>query len=539
MPKISDLTTQATPITTAVVPVVQSGTTFKATLLSLFDTLTAYIQTGIGVVARTITSRLQEKVSVKDFGATGDGTTDDTSAIQAALAWIKTRGRGGKLIFPAGTYCISGTLPLDSSGLVVEGEGADEGRVTWGKWPTRIKWIGSATDNMLEIDSLLTGTVRGGTIRGLVIDAQDTSGVNPLYANPSSSHWRLQNVCFRNYGAGSARVYLGTSCYGWDIDDVEIFNSQNIGIHLEGLNHHTTFRRLRGAGTGVTAATSLVRVGESDRCSNINFIACDFEAQNTTYQVELLNCRAVSVQGGYSEVTSNGITAIFRLGVTGTSTVEGFSMNGFYVQGNDPTYTFAQAINILNASGVDIGGGNHFRNITTAVINANSTACPNSNFGAGNYLESVGGGTVKFANLSTGWSFHDSGTTTPTVVGTGGSANAYTTQKCQYWVRDGRCFFDLEITLSALNSTGALTIETSIPYTAAINYDYSVSIGQYSGLTLAAGNILTAYVTRNTNDINLRESVGVGTGSTSVLNTEASATMSIKCSGNFPIQPGP
>lgn len=68
--------------------------------------LIGFVQAGAGAVARSVQSRLQDSVSVKDFGAVGDGVTDDTIAIQAAIDYLSTNS-GGLLYFPFGTYVIS------------------------------------------------------------------------------------------------------------------------------------------------------------------------------------------------------------------------------------------------------------------------------------------------------------------------------------------------------------------------------------------------------------------------------------------------
>lgn len=60
----------------------------------------------------------QMMVNVKDFGAVGDGSHDDTSNIQDAITAVSG---GGKVYFPAGTYKIAGTLTLPSDNISFEG----------------------------------------------------------------------------------------------------------------------------------------------------------------------------------------------------------------------------------------------------------------------------------------------------------------------------------------------------------------------------------------------------------------------------------
>ena len=58
--------------------------------------------------------------NVKNYGAKGDGITDDTTTIQAA---INAAGKGGIIHFPEGTYLVSATFSSDD-GLTYRGEGA-------------------------------------------------------------------------------------------------------------------------------------------------------------------------------------------------------------------------------------------------------------------------------------------------------------------------------------------------------------------------------------------------------------------------------
>ena len=62
-----------------------------------------YNQGGTGAVTTNVKAKLQEFVSVKDFGAVGDGTTDDRAAFQAAV----NAAQNGVMFVPSGTYYIS------------------------------------------------------------------------------------------------------------------------------------------------------------------------------------------------------------------------------------------------------------------------------------------------------------------------------------------------------------------------------------------------------------------------------------------------
>jgi hypothetical protein len=78
-----------------------------------------YKSKGIGAVTRTVESKLADVVSVKDFGAVGDGVADDTAAIQAAIDYvIYNVGSGvpvnhpGAVFMPGGTYRTTDTIHL-------------------------------------------------------------------------------------------------------------------------------------------------------------------------------------------------------------------------------------------------------------------------------------------------------------------------------------------------------------------------------------------------------------------------------------------
>ena len=96
-------------------------------------------------------------LNVKDFGAAGDGKTDDTQAIEKAFAALVKNRKKGVLYFPSGNYLISKTLEFASTDEKLNpgksGNRAAKGKAIVGQNPenTLIIWNGEKEGTMLHL----------------------------------------------------------------------------------------------------------------------------------------------------------------------------------------------------------------------------------------------------------------------------------------------------------------------------------------------------------------------------------------------------
>lgn len=163
-------------------------------------------------------------LDVRSFGAAGDGVTDDTAAIQAAIDAVPAGG--GLVRVPAGTYKLTDTL-IVRSGLVLAGDGM---------YATVLDQT-SATDQGLYGEDIVGLTVRDlritgpadglslGAVDGILLDQTGaTATQNVIIENVMVDHFSrhainladpitsvLSNVRAQNCGGYGFTVTLGTS----------------------------------------------------------------------------------------------------------------------------------------------------------------------------------------------------------------------------------------------------------------------------------------------------------------------------------------
>jgi len=167
-----------------------------------------------GAVGRTVHEKLQETVSVKDFGAVGNGVADDTTKIQAAL-----NSGAGTIYFPEGTYPVSSALTLPSN-IMLTGDGVGN---------TKLTVVGTGTNNIfyalnrqnIKISDIwfYGNSQSSGSGNGLAIFFYQNSSATEIGGN-----FRIENCRFENF-KGDYWVYVVNDSVTYTIANIYVTNN--------------------------------------------------------------------------------------------------------------------------------------------------------------------------------------------------------------------------------------------------------------------------------------------------------------------------
>lgn len=385
--------------------------------------------------------------NVKDisFGAKGDGTTDDSAAIQAAISAAHTVG-GGTVFLPAGTYKTTSALTL-YSGVTLKGESAAP--ATWqtgglyggfttlsGAQTTPGESTGVTTIKQTStgVNAINAVNVRRCGLEDIAIEGPVTGtgiGVNVDWLDPSSTlpyYFTMRRVWVHRFGSHGVYYRGGV---GGRFDQVTVSDCGGDGFNLpEGGTSNTwtscVARRCRvgwnfiGAVYQNLSGCSAVFCGVSYRVANshaIGFYGCGSEyprVLDTTYNgtswLFLTNSHTSTLTS--CEVIGNPDVAI--------RVTDGSTMNTFIsVADNAP---LPQAVNFVKT---DSG-------TFSTVINIRATS-PNSYLGRTNVLDDSQGSTQIGYDLTVAHDARVNGSVYP--VGSVYLGDGTTTQTDVRWYR--------------------------------------------------------------------------------------------------------
>jgi len=222
-------------------------------------------------------------VNVKNYGAEGDGSTDDTTAINAARTAAQTAG--GNLYFPVGTYLVStdAALTLTSGNVNLIGDGSS----------TIIKAADSA-----DLATLIASTGGQLTIRDMVLDGNraggGTSSTTSYVLFSSTARFKAVNVEVKNgYRVG---VFVGDNTTSpTDVLFRDCWIHDNGGLAAGGI------------GVGIFG-------GGTKPVDGLKIVNCRFE-------------------DNYNTVTGPGDSTALNLTATNVTITENYFLNNYNVNG--------------------------------------------------------------------------------------------------------------------------------------------------------------------------------------------------------------
>jgi hypothetical protein len=300
------------------------------TLIPKYDLMNGG-STPTGAINRPINLKLGDFISVMDFGAVGDGTTDDTTAIQNAINTATIGTNGQTIYFPKGTYLVSGLTITSSSG--------------------NNNTTGENSLNIVGLSAVLKGNSSCSQILSI------TSPNNTTFTNGINIQHIQFNMSLMSNAATSRALYIKNS-YDNDFRDLTIIGQPALGygIYIDQRAYTNSFYScnlqtvgLFGADVATDAITtcSFYSLNATQvilsQCSQISFFGCVIQSNNNLFNI--YSSANITIIGGDFEGTAG---YYLNCAYAGTGTQHG--VNGITSINNNITYGLTYIIGTANAS---------------------------------------------------------------------------------------------------------------------------------------------------------------------------------------------
>lgn len=334
---------------------VQGGAVKRMSVAGINALATAFVQAGTGAVARTMQDKARESwTSVADFGAVGDGTTDDTAAVRLA---ITAAGVGGTVFFvPGKTYLLSGLLaPLSGQTFIGYGAALKRCAEIKSATATNIPTSGGSTDVTVADGSLFSVGMHVTVYDGASCDANahvinsidgNVLNLGTTFTTAFPSGGTVITAVTPIYCSASDVKIIGLECDGnranntslakWELHAEIRFNSDR-GVVENCYIHDAVSEGIEPFGDGVSVRNcTIINCGGN----GIHFSGCEGgEASgNYVYNCNILGTAPGHADGGiiFSDLTGHSIIVnnYIDTAISGVASIDTDANSSVVITGN-------------------------------------------------------------------------------------------------------------------------------------------------------------------------------------------------------------